>query len=227
MKKEITSAQHFIEKLYFLSKKWWLFISSLFLFLLLFLVFFEKLPFFHKASLKKIVLLENSYADWQKNPSDQEKYNSLLKAIDRVPAFGEQLQAEIVQRLIYEKNENYRKLRDSLLSRIDKNSCFVDFANISVLISEKKLNEAFQSSLVLKNRLENENNTHLQIYPFTLLRLSFLAKNLNDSEKELQMCSELEKFITEKETSFVSEMKNINQFDLIDYISNRKKNISF
>ena len=229
MKQEKNQQHIFIEKLYFMiTKKKGQFFTYFALFFVLSFLAYEKFPIFHKMPLDKMVMLDNAYGDWQKDPGNVEKYNKLIKLVNKFPSFGLHLQTDIVQRLLYENNDNFKQLGSAVLSRIDTDPpYFVEFAKISILISESKYHDAFVRSLALKDRLKKDNKVLLKIYPYNLLRISFLAKHLNDNAKELVAWNELETYTSEKETSFISEMEKNNQFNLTDYISNRKKTLSF
>lgn len=189
---------------------------------ILFIIFLgEKLPFFKKVSIEKLTLLEQHFLDWKKDPNSKDKFQSLALSINKVPSFGLMLEPEIAQILIHEENENFKDIGKKVLDRTSP-SYYVDFSNISLLISEKKYKDAYESSLALKAKLEEKSKQNLMIYPYNLLRICFLMKELNDCEKEMKAWGELEKYISEKETSFVSEIEKNNRIKLPDFISQRK-----
>ena len=181
-----------------------------------------KLPIFKKVSIEKLVSLEQKYSEWKNEPNNKAKYQSLSSAMDKIPSFGVLLEPEIAQRLIYEDNDHYKVIGKKILSRTSP-SYFVDFSKITMLISEKKYLDAYNNSLELKSNLEKSSKDNLSIYPYNLLRICFLMKEMKDFDKELQGWNDLEKYITEKETSFAAQIKKNNGLILTDYISHRKQ----
>lgn len=189
---------------------------------ILFIIFLgEKLPFFKKVSVEKLTQLEQQFLDWKKDPNSKDKYLSLFSSLNKVPSFGLMFEPEIAQILMHEENENFKDIGKKVLARTTP-SYYVDFSNISLLISEKKYQDAYESSIALKAKLEEMSKQSLMIYPYNLLRICFLMKELNDSEKEIKAWDELEKYISEKQTSFVSEVEKNNKIKLSDFISQRK-----
>ena len=220
----------FLEKLYRkYSKKNGKYFAILYfavLFTASFLVY-NKFAGSKQLPIEKIVKLEKSYKEWQKDPLSTEKYNDLVSVMKAVPDYSIMLEGDVAQCLLHENAPSVRVFGDKVLSRAaDTTSCYVEFSKASILLSEGRYDEAYVSSIELKKRMEAEGMDMLKIYPYLLFRISLITKHLDSPVKELEAWTDFETYINEKETSFISEMENDNQFKIIDYISQRKKNLS-
>jgi hypothetical protein len=219
----------FSEKLQFILAKKKIYLCSSVVLLFLFSFFINQtISSVKKKKIEKIALLTKSFKEWEKDQSS-ENYNKLITLMEKNPKISAHLKTDITQKLLYKK-DRAQDFGEKVLSDLALNdSCFLDFARISLLISEEKYEESYEKSLALQKSIETDKKTELKLYPYNLLRISFLAKKLENKQKEAKAWNELEGFIKEDQgvsEEFLSEFKENNKFELIDYISFRKKNLS-
>jgi hypothetical protein len=228
-KEEAKKGSHLlIEKLYFSLKgqKGKFIIYGALVILIVFFAF-HKFSYLYLKPGDKNHALDCAFDDWEKQPTDNIKYEKLISLINKNPSSGIILEPKIVQRLIYENDPKFRHLAEELLSKSSLPSPYHgEFSNISLLIADKKYQEAYSSSIELKKRMEKEENTHLYVYKHNLIRLCMLAKQMKDTKKELEGLSELEKNIKEKDSSLITEIESKNQLNLSDYILHRRSALS-
>ncbi len=204
--------------IFLLRKKNHIFIGMASVFSLGYL-FFEGVPFQKKIKQPSLgelliskdkVIFEKAFLEAKKHPQNAQVYAGT-----------------IAQRLITENRGDeaffFLKQASSTL-----NGNFSEFVNISSKIANHNMKEALVDGYRFKAKLAAKKDISSILYPFTLLRISLLEKELNHPEKELLVLNELEKFLQEKSHKNFASMAlgSSNKPTLIDYIAFRKNKLN-
>lgn len=223
-KEKINNKYHrFIESLYFaITRKQSKVLVCCLAIALLGLISLYKVTHINHA--EKATSIDKVYAEWQNDLKSKGKYKSLIGLMNKNPSLGRFLEPLVIQRLIYQNDPNFKKLASAFLSKGGFASLYhTEYSNISMLVSEGKIEEALKRSLELKTKMEKEGRDNLEVYPYNLFRICILSKKLEDPKKEVKGWDDLENYLKRKENSFSLNIEKINHFKLDDYILQRRR----
>lgn len=209
---------------------------------------YKTIPHFGKRGSEGAVLADNAYQGWKNEPQDHKQLLELNKFLKKYPNIKSKYEGLVIQQLLVNENisEEALFMANKALNRTGKELPFYSkYARASILISERKFEEALKEAKKLKNEMLHDvgflKDGFLPagpvLYSFNLLRIAFLEKELLQDENEYKAWIELEKYLnvaTEVKTDksikkAVEILKNSfkeNSIELADYISYRKNQLS-
>jgi hypothetical protein len=225
--------------LFLLKKKDFLF-YGFFIIMLVGIVFYKVGGRLSKGDKEKLAVVETTYDKW-KNSSDEKSLEDLQAFIQKYPSLLTKYESVIAQDIIWEK-ENFsskeKLVAEHALKRVEKElPLYSKYAKTTLLISEKKYEEALKQSFALKKELQDiafvqkDEMAGPVLYVYNLLRITNLQKDLKNKVEEIKALQETKDYITAAEksenlslrTSIKAFLKRFaeNKIELVDYLSYR------
>jgi len=133
---------------------------------------------------------QTAYAAWKAKPDDDELYRQFEKALAAVPEMKHALGGEMAQSLLIAgKSEAAQKFcREPLKELRAIAPDYAEFSETSLLIAQKRWQEALEKSVSLKERLSATTHLYLQ----NAIRIASLQRQLNNPAGELAAWRDLE-----------------------------------
>lgn len=206
---------------FFVNNKYVLVSVILGIFLMGFIAF-QKVPYFKKDSASDYLKIEKAFQNWSANPTDPELFQKIADLMKKNPLLSSKYDGIIAQRLLWENAKMAGTLSKEVLERIDNDGLFATFAKGSLLIANGQFEEALEEAKNLKSNIPNKDSL---LYPYNLLRISVLEKQVGNKEKELLAWQELEDYISDKKEKAKEflEAFRVDKSNLAEYIEFRKK----
>ena len=151
-----------------------------------------------------VIEAENVFVKWEASPQDELLFQSMKKALSKVPSLKQKYEPAIVQKLIeIGKGGEAIAMASYSLGKISEEAPFhAAFAETSLLIESGSYQEALQRSVGLKEKMSKEwNLTSLPenellggsvLYAHNLLRIACLHLELKNRPGEIAAWDELE-----------------------------------
>jgi hypothetical protein len=172
-----------------LNRKWALNIGLVLLSLVLWGTF-RALP---RTTGNEIRNIDEAYGAWKAKPEDEPLYRNLKKALIHAPARQKALQGEMaglflsvnkIDEAVILAKEPMRRL--SLVLPL-----YAEFADISFMMAEEKMQKALERSISLKEKIKNKNSI---LYSKNLIRIAFLQGEIANPAGESAAWQEFETF---------------------------------
>lgn len=183
-------------------------------------VTFQLVQKFQKPTPTNYICANLAFEKWMLHGKD---FDQLEKALSTHPDLNTKFGALIADKFIARnQGDKAKPFAEGVFNRVLKQTPeHTAFAEVSLLISEGKLNEALHHSLALNNSLDQSS----LLYGFNLFRLASLYRALGDHPQELALLEELEHFMQSnpKGSSILEHCFNDGESSLADYISNRSR----
>ncbi len=206
---------------FFVNNKYVLVSVILGIFLMGFIAF-QKVPYFKKDSASDYLKIEKAFQNWSANPTNPELFQKIADLMKKNPLLSSKYDGIIAQRLLWENAKMAGPLSKEVLGRIDNDGLFAKFAKGSLLIANGQFEEALEEAKNLKSDITNKDSL---LYPYNLLRISVLEKQVGNKERELLAWQELEEYISDKKEKAKEflEAFRVDKSNLAEYIEFRKK----
>lgn len=212
-------------KNFFIDKKYVLVSFVLGAFLVGFIAY-QKVPYFKQDSTANYLKIEKAFQNWSANPTNPELFQKIADLMKKNPKLSSKYDGIIAQRLLWENTNMANSLSKEALMRSDNDQFFAKFAKGSLLIANRQYQEALAEAQSLKKSISNKDSL---LYPYNLLRISFLEKQVGNKESELFAWQELEKYLNEKKEQakdFLDAFQ-VDKSNLAEFIEFRKKELTF
>jgi hypothetical protein len=205
-------------------KRRYVLISYVLGFFLIGFIVFQKVPMFKDSSGETYLEMEKAFQKWSVNPTDPKPFQKMVTLMKKNPKLSTKYDKIIFQRLLWENCNMANSLNKEAFSRADSDQFFDKFAQGSLLIANGQYEKALNEARALKELISNKNSL---LYPYNLLRISFLEKQLGNKKNELLAWQELENYLNEmkeKAKEFLDAYQ-VDKSKLSEYIEFRKKSL--
>lgn len=186
----------------------------------------------------------NRFAQFQKLVEQQdivaaeEALSQLTPIIQRHPELHAQYDGLIAQLLLSTNVKEAKKFAVPTLARVSQDQLpyYIEFANTTLTIEEKKYADALQQALQLKQKMlevAQADNQPLEfgdsLFAFNLLRIGMLQQQLDQKDAELATWQEWNYYLQSEDTLLANAFQQLNQqlvegkTPLIDYINYRQQ----
>ncbi len=166
--------------------------------------------------------IEEIFAAWQQNPEDPALYQNLKAASKKIsgptPLFAKIAQSLLTMKRV-EEAESFARGSIEQLRKVAP--AYAEFAEISFLISQNKIQLALERAVSLKEALEGEKNSAL--YSKNLLRIAFLHQLLDNRAGETAAWVELQELIEFQGKRKVLDGLAYRESDFQAYLEERKR----
>ena len=184
----------------------------------------QVMPKFYKPSQNPLILVEKAFASLKQEKCEKSSLQNFQKLLQKhsslLPVYeGQMTQALLANGKISEVNNNAKGL-DRLQAEVP---AYSSFAKTSILIEEKKYEDALAKAYDLQKEICFEDNKAL--YVNNLLRIGILEKTLNHPKEELAIWTQMEDLISkldQKQKTAISSFMD-GSFSMEEYITYRKK----
>lgn len=174
---------------------------------------------FHQPRAKGYLSANQAYEKWI---AQDEAFEKLEQAIKSQPELAAKFGALIADRFIgSNRGEKAEPFAQDVFQRVLKHTPeHTAFAEVSLLISKGKFQEALQQALALKGQLPHNSI----LYGFNLIRIASLYRALDLHEQEVVALEELEQYLKNggETAQVLSDCFQEGNTTLTDYISQRK-----
>lgn len=187
---------------------------------------YQKVPYFKQDSTSNYLKIEKAFQNWSANPTNPELFQKIADLMKKNPKLSSKYDGIIAQRLLWENTNMANSLSKEALMRSDNDQFFAKFAKGSLLIANRQYQEALAEAQSLKKNISNKDSL---LYPYNLLRISFLEKQVGNKESELLAWQELEKYLNEKKehTKDFLDAFQVDKSNLAEFIEFRKRELTF
>lgn len=170
---------------------------------------------------------QDAYAAWIANPEDQKLYQDFNRALDKVPSMRRALCGQMAQRFLsaHHSDEAAKLAAESMVELRKVAPLHAEFAATSLLIDQKRYQEALERSVALKEKAPVTS----VLYAQNLIRIALLQQMLNNPSGEMAAWNDWEEFSKDKNSKTLREVSLKGLGDptirFQSYVEERKKQI--
>ena len=177
---------------------------------------------------KDYLVAAKEFAVLQQNPSDANALKELTQVLNKTPDLHSKYDGVTAQLLLTQSNTQAAlPFAERTLKRMSTENIpyQVEFAEITLLISQENYKAALDKSIALKQHMHNNETTDAGIYSLNLIRIALLQQQLNNPKEELAAWNEWKnasQILSNSKTYYsVLNIFNEGQFSLEQYIQSR------
>lgn len=163
---------------------------------------------------EQFYIFENPQSNFSQKEKDEALAN-LTQLMKSHPDLQAKFDAPIAQILINDKNQQAKIFANSAFQRVSKDNIpfYLDFAKITLLISQNQFNEAINESVALNGKMiealnQSENEASLGefgpfLFAYNLLRTAFLYQYSENPDEEMKIWDQWKSFTSGESTSLI------------------------
>lgn len=165
--------------------------------------------------------IDEMFAAWKKHPEDEALFSDLRSAAKKISG-PHSIQPQIAQILLaLGRSDEAEELSRVSVGRLRMIApAYAEFAEVSLLISRKKYQEALERSVSLKEALDEKESV---LYGKNLVRIAFLQEQLENRAGETAAWRELEELLKSRDKGPLVQGLGHRESDFQAYFDERRK----